>query len=123
MEARNQFLSLAGQSPALSMVRPNGMSDEPQFQVVIDDEKVRALGLSLDDVNNTMSAAWGSSYVDDFIDKGRVKKVYIQGDSDARISEEDFAKWYVRNSADQMVHFSSFATGTDRKSTRLNSSH
>src|SRR3546814_161915 len=58
-----------------------------------------------------MSAAWGSSYVDDFIDKGRVKKVYIQGDSDARISEEDFAKWYVRNSADQMVPFSSFATG------------
>src|SRR3546814_16578148 len=59
MAARNQFLSLDGQIPALSMVRPNGMSDEPQFQVVIDDEMVRALGLNLDVVNNTMQAAWG----------------------------------------------------------------
>ncbi|UQY33041.1 efflux RND transporter permease subunit [Pseudomonas fulva] len=111
MQARNQLLGMASQNPALSMVRPNGMSDEPQFQVVIDDEKVQALGLSMADVNDTMSAAWGSSYVNDFIDKGRVKKVYIQGDADSRIAQEDFDKWYVRNSTGQMVSFAAFATG------------
>ncbi|WP_067733428.1 efflux RND transporter permease subunit [Novosphingobium naphthalenivorans] len=111
MQARNQFLALAAQNPNLKMVRPNGMNDEPQYQVVIDDEKVRTLGLSLSDVNNTMSAAWGSAYVNDFIDKGRVKKVYIQGIPESRISEQDFNKWYVRNSDGQMVSFASFATG------------
>lgn len=111
MEARNQFLTLAAQNPALTMVRPNGMDDEPQFQVSIDDEKVEALGLNLSEVNDTMSTAWGSSYINDFIDKGRVKKVYIQGDDDTRISEKDFDKWYVRNNDGQMVSFASFATG------------
>lgn len=112
MQARNMFLGMANQHPSLAMVRPNGMNDEPQFQVLIDDEKVQALGLSLSDVNNTMSAAWGSSYVNDFIDKGRVKKVYIQGEPESRISQEDFDKWYVRNTAGQMVSFAAFATGT-----------
>lgn len=111
MQARNQFLGMAAQNPALFMVRPNGMNDESQFQIVIDDEKVQALGLSLADVNSTMSAAWGSSYVNDFIDKGRVKKVFIQGVPESRISQEDFDKWYVRNNAGQMVSFASFATG------------
>lgn len=111
IQARNQLLGMAAQNPSLSMVRPNGMNDEPQFQVLIDDEKVRALGLSLADVNNTMSTAWGSSYVNDFIDKGRVKKVYIQGEADARLAQEDFDKWYVRNSSGDMVSFASFATG------------
>jgi len=111
MEARGQFLGMAAQNPALTLMRPNGMSDEPQFQMLIDDEKVRALGLSLAEVNATMSAAWGSSYVNDFIDKGRVKKVYIQGIPESRISPKDFDKWYVRNSAGQMVSFAAFATG------------
>ena len=111
MQARNQFLGMAAQEPSLRMVRPNGMNDEPQFQVVIDDEKVQALGLSLADVNHTMSAAWGSAYVNDFIDKGRVKKVYIQGIPESRITPEDFDKWYVRNKAGQMVSFAAFATG------------
>ncbi|VFR21644.1 RND efflux system, inner membrane transporter CmeB [plant metagenome] len=111
MAARNQLLGMAAQNPKLTLVRPNGMSDEPQYQVSIDDEKVQALGLSLSDVNNTMSAAWGSSYVNDFIDKGRVKKVYIQGIDESRITQEDFDKWYVRNNAGQMVSFAAFATG------------
>src|SRR3546814_7371404 len=79
MAARNQFLSLAGQDPRLFMVRPNGLDDEPQYQVLIDDEKVRALQINLADVNETMSTAWGSMYVNDFIDRGRVKRVYLQG--------------------------------------------
>lgn len=111
MQARNQFLGMAAKNPALSMVRPNGMNDEPQYQVIIDDEKVRALKLSLSDVNDTMSAAWGSTYVNDFNDHGRVKKVYIQGEPDSRVSPDDFDKWYVRNSDGNMVSFSSFATG------------
>ncbi|EQB14954.1 efflux RND transporter permease subunit [Sphingobium lactosutens] len=111
MQARNQFLGMAAKNPALQLVRPNGMNDEPQYQIEIDDEKVRALGLSLDDVNNTMSAAWGSSYVNDFIDNGRVKRVYIQGIPESRISPEDFGKWYVRNDKGGMVSFDAFATG------------
>lgn len=111
MEARNMFLGMAAQNPALQMVRPNGMNDEPQYQILIDDEKVQALKLSLSDVNDTLSAAWGSTYVNDFNDRGRVKKVYIQGDAGSRISPEDFNKWYVRNSDGEMVSFASFATG------------
>ncbi|TSH79081.1 efflux RND transporter permease subunit [Pantoea sp. paga] len=111
MQARNQLLGMAAKNPVLSMVRPNGMNDEPQYQVIIDDEKVRALKLSLSDVNDTMSAAWGSTYVNDFNDHGRVKKVYIQGEPNSRVSPDDFDKWYVRNSDGNMVSFSSFASG------------
>lgn len=112
IDARNQLLQAAAQHPALNMVRPNGKDDEPQYQVLIDDEKVQLLKLSLSDVNNTMSAAWGSAYINDFIDQGRVKRVYIQGVEESRISTEDFDKWYVRNSDGEMVSFASFASGT-----------
>ncbi|ERO64888.1 efflux RND transporter permease subunit [Pseudomonas piscis] len=111
MAARNQFLALAAQNPKLRSVRPNGKDDEPQFQVRIDDEKARALQVSIAAINETMSAAWGSMYVNDFIDLGRVKRVYLQGVDSSRISPEDFDKWYVRNSLGQMVPFSAFATG------------
>ncbi|PPV42077.1 multidrug efflux RND transporter permease subunit TbtB [Ectopseudomonas oleovorans] len=111
MEARNQFLQLANQHPKLRAVRPNGKDDEPQFQVNIDDEKARALQVSIAAINQTMSAAWGSMYVNDFIDRGRVKRVYIQGEDTSRISPEDFDKWYVRNALGEMVPFSAFATG------------
>ncbi|QCT96084.1 solvent efflux RND transporter permease subunit SrpB [Stutzerimonas degradans] len=111
MEARNQFLQLAGEHPKLRAVRPNGKDDEPQFQVNIDDEKARALQVSIASINQTMSAAWGSMYVNDFIDRGRVKRVYIQGEETARITPEDFDKWYVRNALGEMVPFSAFATG------------
>ncbi|MGB6103954.1 MAG: efflux RND transporter permease subunit [Pusillimonas sp.] len=111
MAARNQFLSLANQDPRLFMVRPNGLDDEPQYQVLIDDEKARALQLNLADINETMSTAWGSMYVNDFIDRGRVKRVYLQGNMDSRLAPEDFGKWYVRNSQGEMVPFSAFASG------------
>ena len=111
MEARDQLLKLVAKEPALAIVRPNGLADEAQYQVTIDDEKARALQVSIESIDDTMSVAWGTTYVNDFIDKGRVKKVYVQGDMDARISPEDFDKWYVRNAAGQMVPFSSFASG------------
>ncbi|MFF5867198.1 efflux RND transporter permease subunit [Pseudomonas sp. NPDC012596] len=111
MEARDQLLKLVAKEPALAIVRPNGLADEAQYQVTIDDEKARALQVSIESIDDTMSVAWGSTYVNDFIDKGRVKKVYVQGEMDARISPEDFDKWYVRNAAGQMVPFSSFASG------------
>ncbi|WP_213875119.1 efflux RND transporter permease subunit [Pseudomonas sp. dw_358] len=111
MEARNQFLGMAAQSKILAGVRPNGLSDEPQYQLVIDDERTRALGLSIADINTTVSTALGSSYVNDFIDRGRVKKVFVQGIASARMTPEDLNKWYVRNSSGTMVPFSAFASG------------
>jgi len=111
MQARDRFLQLASQDPALSLVRPNGKSDEPQYQIIIDDEKARALQVSIDDINQTMSVAWGSAYVNDFVDRGRVKRVYVQGNMDSRLAPDDFGKWYVRNTIGEMVPFSAFATG------------
>ncbi|MFK3971404.1 efflux RND transporter permease subunit [Pseudomonas sp. NPDC087358] len=111
MAARNQFLELAAQDPVLAMTRPNGLNDEAQYQVIIDNEKARALQVSIADINQTMSVAWGSAYVNDFIDRDRVKKVYVQGNQDSRLSPEDFGKWYVRNAKGSMVPFSAFATG------------
>ncbi|AVB16221.1 MULTISPECIES: efflux RND transporter permease subunit [Pseudomonas syringae group] len=111
MEARNQFLGMAAQSKILAGVRPNGLNDEPQYQLIIDDERASALGITLSDINNTLSIALGGSYVNDFIDRGRVKKVYIQGDAGARMTPEDLKKWYVRNSSGEMVPFSAFASG------------
>ncbi|MEH6412542.1 efflux RND transporter permease subunit [Pseudomonas sp. NPDC089395] len=112
MAARDQLMKLVAKEPALSIIRPNGLNDEAQYQVTIDDEKARALQVTIESINDTMSVAWGSSYVNDFIDKGRVKRVYVQGEMDARISPEDFDKWYVRNALGQMVPFSAFASGT-----------
>ena len=111
MAARNQLLGMAAQEPGLRLVRPNGLSDEPQYQVVIDDEKARAHQVSLSAINETLSVAWGSAYVNDFVDRGRVKKVFVQGAVDARIAPEDFDKWYVRNAEGNMVPFSAFASG------------
>ncbi|MBF8779667.1 multidrug efflux RND transporter permease subunit TtgB [Pseudomonas fulva] len=111
MEARNQFLAKASQSKILSGVRPNGLNDEPQYELTIDDERASALGVTIADINSTLSIALGGSYVNDFIDRGRVKKVYIQGQPNARMSPEDLHKWYVRNGAGEMVPFSAFARG------------
>ncbi|MCS7890858.1 efflux RND transporter permease subunit [Pseudomonas aeruginosa] len=111
MAARDRFLELAQESPVLQAVRPNGKDDEPQYRVDIDDEKARTLQVSIQSINDTMSAAWGSLYVNDFIDRGRVKRVYLQGNDSSRIGPEDFDKWYVRNALGQMVPFSAFASG------------
>lgn len=111
LAARNQLLGMAAQNPALIGVRPNGMDDTPQFNLDIDDVRAGALGVSLSDINSIMSTAWGSSYVNDFIQKGRVKRVYVQADAQARMLPEDIGKWYARNSSGEMVPFSAFATG------------
>ncbi|HBX55452.1 efflux RND transporter permease subunit [Pseudomonas sp. UBA2684] len=111
MEARNQFLEMAAQSKVLAGVRPNGLNDEPQYQLSIDDERASALGVTLANINETLSIALGGSYVNDFIDRGRVKKVYIQGQSSSRMTPEDLNKWYVRNDSGEMVPFSAFASG------------
>ena len=111
MQARNQFLGMASQSKILAGVRPNGLNDEPQYQLEIDDEAARALGVGLSDINNTLSIGLGASYVNDFIDRGRVKKVYLQGEADSRMNPEDLKKWYVRNDEGTMVPFSAFAKG------------
>jgi multidrug efflux pump len=110
MAARNQLLGMAAQNPALVGVRPNGMEDTPQLDVKVDREKASALGISLSDLNTTLSAAWGSSYVNDFIDDGRVKKVYLQADAPYRMQPEDLNRWEVKNSSGQMVPFSTLMT-------------
>ncbi|HDZ58230.1 MAG TPA: efflux RND transporter permease subunit [Pseudomonas xinjiangensis] len=111
MQARNQFLELAANHPALTSVRPNGLEDEPQYQLNIDDEQARVLGVSLSDINSTQSITWGSSYINDFIDRGRVKRVYIQGEAAARMNPDDLNKWFVRNNEGDMVPFNAFASG------------
>jgi multidrug efflux pump len=110
MEARNQFLGMAAGNPVLVAVRPNGLEDNPQFQLDLDYEKAGALGVSITDINDAVTIAWGSSYINDFIDRGRVKKVYLQADARFRMLPEDLAKWYVRSGGGSMVPFSSFST-------------
>ncbi|MEN3110240.1 efflux RND transporter permease subunit [Uliginosibacterium paludis] len=108
--ARDQFLRLARQSPLLSQVRTNNLDDTPQLEITIDDAKAAALRVSASDINSTMSYAMGGKYVNDFIYGGRVKKVYIQGDAQFRMSPESFKNWYVRNANSDMVPFSAFAS-------------
>ncbi|WP_218354261.1 efflux RND transporter permease subunit [Alteromonas lipotrueiana] len=112
MNARNQLLGMASQSDKLNGVRPNGLSDVPQFKIDIDNEKAAALGVSLSDINNSLQLAWGSAYVNDFIDDGRIKRVYMQADAPYRMNPEDLDSWYVRNKAGEMVAFSSFSTSS-----------
>lgn len=111
MQARNQFLALAAEDKRLVGVRPNGQEDNPQFKLDINQEKAAALGVSLSDINSTFSTAWAASYVNDFIDRGRVKKVFVQGEAKYRMLPEDVQHWYVRNNKNEMVPFSAFTTG------------
>ncbi|KAF0187699.1 MAG: hydrophobic/amphiphilic exporter-1 (mainly G- bacteria) HAE1 [Desulfobulbaceae bacterium] len=110
MEARSQLLGMAMKNPKLVAVRPNGQDDSPEFKLDIDDERAGALGLSLLGVNEVLATAWGSSYVNDFIENGRVKKVYLQADAKYRMLPEDIKKWHVRNSKGEMVPFSAFSS-------------
>ncbi|WP_312184524.1 efflux RND transporter permease subunit [Pantoea sp. CTOTU46764] len=111
MDAAHQLISLANNDPHLAQVRLNGLEDEPQYQLEINDEKASALGLSMTDINNTLSVAWGSSYIDQFMYNGRVKEVYLMGKADSRVTPSDLDKWYFRNSSGTMVPFSAFASG------------
>ncbi len=121
LEARNMFLGLAatagldgrpvaeGQTPVLMGVRPNGMENAPQLQLDIDHEKAGAFGVSVFDINSTLAAAWGGAYINDFIQRGRVKRVYMQAEAPFRMVPEDLSRWYVRNARGEMVSFASFA--------------
>ncbi len=110
--AREQLIELAKQDPRLQGVRSNGLDDTPQLKVTIDDRKAGALSLTTSDINTTLSTALGGSYVNDFLNQGRVKKVYVQGQASSRMQADDLDHWFVRNSNDEMVPFSSFASSS-----------
>lgn len=110
-QAAQQLLQMANEHEGLRDVRQNGQPDNTQYQLIIDQEKARTLGVSINDINNTLSIAWGSNYVNDFVDRGRVKKVYVQAQADYRMVPEDINKWFVRNNQGEMVPFSAFASG------------
>ncbi|MRW91477.1 efflux RND transporter permease subunit [Duganella sp. FT80W] len=110
VKAKQQFLKLAANSKLLAQTRANDLDDTSQFSVTVDDAKAGALHLATTDINDTLSSAIGGSYINDFLNNGRVKKVYMQGDSAFRMQPQDIDKWYVRNSDSEMVSFASFAT-------------
>ncbi|WP_153111609.1 efflux RND transporter permease subunit [Propionivibrio limicola] len=109
VKARDQFLQLARQDKRLTQVRASGLDDVAEFSVAIDDRKASAMKLATSDINSTLSTALGGTYVNDFLNKSRVKKVYVQGDADFRMKPDDLARWHVRNSAGEMVPFSTFS--------------
>jgi multidrug efflux pump len=110
MKAREQLMQIARQDPDIGSFRPNGLSDEPQYKLDIDWEKASALGLSIDDISQTLGIGWGSAYVNQFVDHGRVKRVFVQGEVDSRMLPQDLDKWYVRNAAGRMTPFSAFSS-------------
>ncbi|MBY3432899.1 efflux RND transporter permease subunit [Rhizobium laguerreae] len=110
IQARNQLLGAAAQNSKLSGTRPNGQEDTPQLSVSVDPEKASALGINLVEIDATLSSAWGSAYVNDFIDRGRIKPVYIMADASSRMQPSDLDRWHVRSEAGKMVPFSLFAT-------------
>ncbi len=110
MAMRDRLLEMADKDPALSRVRHNGLDDSPQLQIDVDQRKAQALGVDLDEINDTLTTGWGSTYVNDFIDRGRVKKVYVQAAAPYRMLPDDINKWFVRNKSGGMVPFSAFAT-------------
>ncbi|WP_369991389.1 efflux RND transporter permease subunit [Pseudomonas xanthosomatis] len=110
LAARNAFIELAAKDPRLANVRAQGQEDTPQLNVDIDDRKAGAMGVAASDINATLSTVMGGNYVNDFIDAGRVKKVYLQGEADKRMQAEDIGAWYVRNSSDAMVPLAAFTS-------------
>jgi multidrug efflux pump len=109
LAARNQLLGMAAKDPKLMAVRPNGQEDTPQLHVAVDLQRAGALGLNQADINDTLSTAWGSAFINQFVDRGRVKRVFMQGDAPYRMSPDDLAHWYVRSNTGAMAPFSSFA--------------
>src|SRR5579871_833796 len=108
--AQNKLLQLAANDPVLTAVRPSGLQDTPQLHIDIDEAKANALGLSISDINDTLSAAWGPNFINQFVDRGRIKQVYMEGDAPFRMRPEDLDRWYVRAQNGEMAPFSSFAT-------------
>ena len=112
LTARNQLLGMASQSPLIGSVRPSGLEDAAQFNLDIDWRKAGAMGLTPTDVGNLLQVAWAGTYVNDFIDQGRIKRVYVQGEADDRATPSDIDKWRVRNANGGLVPFSNFAEGS-----------
>ncbi|WP_300314583.1 efflux RND transporter permease subunit [uncultured Psychrobacter sp.] len=110
LEARNMLLGMAAQNDQVAGVRPNGQEDAPQLKVNINQEQAAAYGLSLGSINSVISTAWGSSYINDFIDRGRIKRVYVQGEASSRTNPDDIGKWYVRGETGNMVSFDAFSS-------------
>jgi hydrophobe/amphiphile efflux-1 (HAE1) family protein len=111
MEIRNQLLGMAAGDPNITKVRPNGLEDVPEYRIDVDWEKAGAQGVPISSIHNTIAAAFGSAYVNDFIQAGRVKRVYVQADASYRMLPTDLERLHVRNNAGRMVPFSSFASG------------
>ena len=110
--ARNQLLGAAAQSPLIASARPSGLEDASQFNLNIDWRKAGAMGLTPTDVGQLLQVAWAGTYVNDFVDQGRIKRVYVQGDADARSTPSDIDKWRVRNASGGLVPFSNFSEGS-----------
>jgi hydrophobe/amphiphile efflux-1 (HAE1) family protein len=110
MQARGQLLEAAAKDPVIGLLRPNGLADEPQYELDIDWERASALGISIANINNSLAGGWGSSYINQFLDQGRVKKVFIQGDQDTRMLPQDLDRWYVHSGSGAMTPFSAFST-------------
>lgn len=108
--AQERIVNKASENPNLRNVRMSGLEDKTQLHLNIDQSKAAVMGLNQSDINSTLNAAWGGVYVNDFIDRGRIKRVYLQGDMDSRSKPEDLAKWYVRGADGTMASFASFAT-------------
>ncbi|NIZ10329.1 efflux RND transporter permease subunit [Pseudooceanicola sp. HF7] len=111
MQARNQLLGMAAQSPLIGSARPNGLEDAAQYNLDIDWRKAGAMGVTATDVSSLLSTAWAGTYVNDFIDGGRIKRVYVQGNRDSRATPTDTELWRVRNASGGLVPLSNFATG------------
>ncbi|MGM8898578.1 MULTISPECIES: efflux RND transporter permease subunit [unclassified Psychrobacter] len=110
LEARNMLLGMAAQNDQVAGVRPNGQEDAPQLKVNINQEQAAAYGLSMGSINSVISTAWGSSYINDFVDRGRIKRVFVQGEPSSRTNPDDIGKWYVRNDIGDMISFDAFSS-------------
>ena len=110
LEARNMLLGMASQSDKVAGVRPNGQEDSPQLKININQEQAAAYGLTLGNINSVISTAWGSSYINDFVDRGRIKRVFLQGEPDSRTNPSDIGKWYVRSETGNMIPFDAFSS-------------
>ncbi|MGQ0688832.1 MAG: efflux RND transporter permease subunit [Limnobacter sp.] len=110
IQARNSMIGEAAKNPILTGVRPNATADTPQYQLDIDNAKAGALGVSVAEISDTLTSAWGGSFINDFLDRGRVKRVYMQADAPFRMLPEDLNRFYVRNSDGEMVPFSNFSS-------------
>jgi multidrug efflux pump len=111
IQAGDALIGRAARDPALAKVRPGGLGDRPAYELAIDEPKASAFGLALGDVNASISSTWGAAYVNDFLDKGRTKRVFLQADAPFRMQPDDLGRWYVRNASGEMVPFSAFTTG------------